>query len=126
METFKEQQQLDEAIDIKKALKKVKGLSDKQMNFISRLPMPVLTSIVNQLSTVVAHNDLEEAPLVMNDMDMVKTILSKIENDIGNLNIKKQLEKAWPKIQLLAKMAGYKVTKSAQTKGRMFRSDIKK
>ena len=96
------------------------------MNFISRLPMPVLTSIVNQLSTVVAHNDLEEAPLVMNDMDMVKTILSKIENDIGNLNIKKQLEKAWPKIQLLAKMAGYKVTKSAQTKGRMFRSDIKK
>ena len=126
METFKEQQQLYEAIDIKKALKKVKGLSDKQMNFISRLPMPVLTSIVNQLSTVVAHNDLEEAPLVMNDMDMVKTILSKIENDIGNLNIKKQLEKAWPKIQLLAKMAGYKVTKSAQTKGRMFRSDIKK
>ena len=126
MKTFKEQQQFDEAIDIKKALKKVKGLSDKQMNLISRLPMPVLTSIVNQLSTIVAHNDLEEAPLVMNDMDMVKSILTKIEKDIGSLNVKKQLEKAWPKIQLLAKMAGYKVTKSAQTKGRIFRSDIKK
>ena len=70
--------------------------------------------------------DLDEAPLVMSDMDMVKAILGKIEDDISKLSMKKQMEKAWPKVQSLAKMAGYKVTKTAQAKGRIFRSDIKK
>lgn len=70
--------------------------------------------------------ELDEAPLVMNDMDMVKAILKKIEDDISKLSIKKNLEKAWPKVQALAKMAGYKVTKTAQQQGRIFRSDIKK
>ena len=70
--------------------------------------------------------ELDEAPLVMSDMDMVKAILGKIEDDISKLSMKKQMEKAWPKVQSLAKMAGYKVTKTAQAKGRIFRSDIKK
>ena len=70
--------------------------------------------------------ELDEAPLVMNDMDMVRAILGKIEDDISKLSMKKQIEKAWPKVQTLAKMAGYKVTKTAQVKGRIFRSDIKK
>ena len=70
--------------------------------------------------------DLDEAPLVMNDMDMVKSILKKIEDDIMKLSLRKKIEQAWPKIQILSKMAGYKVTKTAQEKGRIFRSDIKK
>ena len=36
------------------------------------------------------------------------------------------MERARPKVQALAKMARYKVTKTAQEKGRIFRSDIKK
>ena len=60
MKPFKEQQQIDEAIDIKKALKKVKGLSNKQMQVIAQLPMPVITQIVNQLTAVVAQNNLDE------------------------------------------------------------------
>ena len=70
--------------------------------------------------------DLDEAPLVMNDMDMVKAILKKVEDDIAKLSLRKKIEQAWPKIRILAKMAGYKVTKTAQEKGRIFRSDIKK
>ena len=69
---------------------------------------------------------MDEAPLVMGDMDIVRSILKKIEDDLDKLKVKKQFEKGWVKVQALAKMAGYKVTKTAQVKGRIFRSDIKK
>ena len=35
--------------------------------------------------------ELDEAPLVMSDMDMVKAILGKIEDDISKLSMKKQI-----------------------------------
>jgi hypothetical protein len=116
----------------KKNIKKIKGLTKDQINMLATLPTPVITSLINQLGMVVSSNDpvqeesIDEAPLVMSDMDMVKSIMQKIEDDISKLSIKKQMEKAWPKVQALAKMAGYKVTKTAQAKGRIFRSDIKK
>ena len=69
---------------------------------------------------------MDEAPLVMADMDIVKSILDKIEDDIQKVKVKGQLERAWPKIQALAKMAGYKVTKAGQAKGKTFRFDLKK
>jgi len=69
---------------------------------------------------------MDEAPLVMADMDIVKSILDKIEDDIQKVKVKGQLERAWPKIQALAKMAGYKVTKAGQQKGKTFRFDLKK
>ena len=47
-------------------------------------------------------------------------------SDIVKVKLKGQLERAWPKIQALAKMAGYKVTKAGQAKGRTFRFDLKK
>ena len=122
--------ELDEALknkqDIKKALKKVKGLTDKQAQIITTLPMPVITSIVNNLSMIVAQKEVKESPLVADDMGIVKSILDKIESDLHKLHIKKQFEKGWPMVQQLARMAGYKVTKSKQAKGRTFRYDIKK
>jgi len=69
---------------------------------------------------------MDEAPLVMSDMDIVRSILSKIEDDLDKLKVKKQFEKGWSKVQALAKMAGYKVTKTAQAKGKTFRYDLKK
>ena len=69
---------------------------------------------------------MDEAPLVMADMDIIKSILDKIEDDIVKVKLKGQLERAWPKIQALAKMAGYKVTKAGQAKGKTFRFDLKK
>tara|TARA_Y100000356_G_C11109144_1_gene208628 strand:+ start:40 stop:375 length:336 start_codon:yes stop_codon:yes gene_type:complete len=69
---------------------------------------------------------VDEAPLVMADMDIVKSILDKIEDDLHKLKIKGRFERGWPMIQSLAKMAGYKVTKTAQAKGKTFRYDLKK
>lgn len=72
------------------------------------------------------QNQVDEAPLVANDMEIVRSILSKIEDDFSKLSIKQQFEKGLPKLQVLAKMAGYKITKKGQQKNRTFRYDIKK
>lgn len=69
---------------------------------------------------------VDEAPLVMNDMDIVKSILSKLEKDFNNLIMKKQLEKGWPKLQMIAKAAGYGISKTKQKDGRTYRYDLKK
>ena len=66
---------IDEKIDIKKALKKVKGLSNKQVQLLLALPAGTLTSVVNQLSTLVAANDpLEE--------NILNNIISKAKEDM--------------------------------------------
>ena len=54
---------LDESVDIKKQLKKVKGLTKKQMDFLLTLPTPVLTTMINQLSSLAMGEDLEEKGL---------------------------------------------------------------
>lgn len=68
----------------------------------------------------------EGSPLVMSDMETVNAIVQKIMDDMHKLKIKGQFERAWPKVQALAKMAGYGVTKSGQSKGKTFRYDLKK
>lgn len=72
------------------------------------------------------QKQVDEAPLVANDMEIVRSILSKIEDDFSKLSMKQQFEKGLPKLQVLAKMAGYKITKKGQQKNRTFRYDIKK
>jgi len=72
------------------------------------------------------QKQVDEAPLVANDMEIVRSILSKIEDDFSKLSLKQQFEKGLPKLQVLAKMAGYKITKKGQQKNRTFRYDIKK
>lgn len=77
MKSFKQfnESKIDEKVDIKKALKKVKGLSNKQVQLLLALPAGTLTSVVNQLSTLVAGNDpLEEKVL--------NTIISKAKEDM--------------------------------------------
>jgi len=120
------------ASDIKKAMNKVHGLTKKQMATLSTIPVPMLTTFINQLSTLVSDKEapkkpeITEAPLVMDDMGIIKSILNKIEDDLSKLIVKKQLERGWNKLQILAKMAGYKITKTAQAKGKTYRYDIKK
>jgi len=70
--------------------------------------------------------NLDEAPLVMRDMDMVKTLFSKIEDTMQKNNRSKKSEKNWPVLQQLAKMAGFGITKSGQDKNKSFRYDLKK
>jgi len=73
-----------------------------------------------------SYNLDEGSPLVMSDMETVNAIVQKIMDDMHKLKIKGQFEKAWPKVQVLAKMAGYGVTKSGQNKGNTFRYDLKR
>lgn len=122
-------QTVDEALskkDIKKALQKVKGLSDKQLSLISTLPMPVITNIVNQLSTIVASNDPLEEKLVASDLSILDAVLNKIKDDVISDKVKGQFEKSWPKMQALAKMAGYGITKKMQTKGKAYMWKLRK
>ncbi len=60
---------LREDKDIKKALSKVKGLTKKQIQMLLTLPSPVLTSMINQLSTLV--------------MSEVQDFMKTVEEDMG-------------------------------------------
>lgn len=72
------------------------------------------------------NEGVEEAALVMDDMAILNSILGKIKDDIMKDKLKKRFEKSWPKMQALAKMAGYGISKKAQTKGKTYRWELKK
>lgn len=78
------------------------------------------------MKTFKEQSNLDEAPLVMNDMDMVNTLFHKIRDDMMKAKRKKQDEKNWPIIQQLAKLAGYGITKKGQAKDKSYRYDLKK
>ena len=148
-----EEAELDEAsVDLlRKKLKKVKGITKDQIQTIAAMPTPVLTSLINQLSMIVSQKEdvkenvtftgnnsyigqaqgelpkeLEEAPLVASDITILDGILSKIKDDIIKDKLKGRIEKSWPKMQQLAKLAGYNITKKMQPKGKTYRWDLKK
>lgn len=78
------------------------------------------------MKTFKEQQGIDEAPLVMNDMDMVETLFKKIKKDIEKDHRNKRGEKNWPKLQLLAKLAGYGISKKGQDKNKTFRYDLKK
>ena len=131
MKTFKEQQKLSEkdmtAISSwKKKIKKVKGLTKQQMQILQTLPTPVITALINQVGMVVAHNDPLEEKLVAADLSILDTILSKIKDDVIDDKVKGKFEKSWPKMQALAKMAGYGISKKMQSKGKSYMWKLRK
>lgn len=89
----------------------VEGPKKKVAKFIMSLPEQV---------------EVDEASYVANDMEIVRSILNKIEKDFDKLSLKKQFEKGWANLQSLAKIAGYGVTKNKQATGRTYRYDLKK
>ena len=62
---LKQELDLEEKVDIKKVLSKVKGLDKKAAQVIASLPMPVITSMINQMGSLmagdIAEENLEEA-----------------------------------------------------------------
>jgi hypothetical protein len=78
------------------------------------------------MKTFKEQSNLDEAPLVMSDMDMIDTLFNKIKDDMLKAKRKNQGEKNWPALQQLAKMAGYGITKAGQAKDKSFRYDLKK
>jgi hypothetical protein len=53
-------EELEEGVDVKKALKSVKGISKKQTEMLMALPSSVLMNLVQQLSSIVMGEELEE------------------------------------------------------------------
>lgn len=49
-------EELEESLDIKKALQKVKGLTKQQIQVLQTLPTPVLTQMINSLSLVMGED----------------------------------------------------------------------
>jgi hypothetical protein len=70
--------------------------------------------------------NLDEAPLVMNDMDMAAALFKDIKDKMMKNSRQKNREKNWPMLQQLAAMAGYGITKKGQSKEKSFRYDLKK
>ena len=69
--------------------------------------------------------ELEEGPLVMDDPKLLDGIFEKLEDKWAKLKRRNEKD-AFAFMQTLAKMAGYGLSKSKQTKGKSFRYDLKK
>ena len=140
---------ITESVKFKNALKKVKGLSKKQIEFMLTLPTPVLTSMINQLSTIVAGDDehpphvkdkekekkkvvlkgsfksvqesklLTQGKLVTSIDQVFDIITKKLKSEMGK-RYKKDAEDGLSYINSIAKMVGMKATDKKQGKNRMF------
>lgn len=67
-----------------------------------------------------------EEKLVASDIDILDTIIDKIKDDISKDKIKGRFERSWPKMQVLAKMAGMGISKKMQAKGKTYLWVLKK
>ena len=65
--------------DVKKQLGKVKGLSKDAYNQLITLPMPVLTTMVNQLSGLVASYDMKE------EVELDENLVMKAQFKVGDM-----------------------------------------
>ena len=78
------------------------------------------------MKTFKEQTNLDEAPLVMSDMDMIDTLFHKIKDDMLKAKRQKKDEKNWPVLKSLAQIAGYGITKKGQAKDKSYRYDLKK
>lgn len=78
------------------------------------------------MKTFKEQQEIDEAPLVMNDTDMAAALFKDIKDKMMKNSRQKNREKNWPMLQQLAAMAGYGITKKGQSKEKSFRYDLKK
>lgn len=141
---------ITENVKLKNALKKVKGLSKKQMDFMMTLPTPVLSTMINQLSTLVMGDDDEHPPHVKDKEKEKKKVVLKgslasvqearlmtdgklVSNvsqvlDVIAKKLKQEMGKRYKKnqkdgmqfINSLAKIVGMTASDKNQTKNKLF------
>ena len=70
-------------------------------------------------------NQVDEK-LVASDLNILDTIMTKIRDDITKDKINKRFEKSWPKMQQLARIAGYGISKKMQQRGKTYLWVLKK
>ena len=125
MKTFKQhirEKDMTAISSWKRKLKNVKGLTKDQLQMISQMPTPVLTALINQVGMIVAQKEIEEAPLVMSDGDILdsiwKEVKPKLEKELKRGNVETS--------NMIARLAKFKITKAGQSRGRSFRYDLKR
>ena len=135
--------------DILKKLKKMKGVSDALAQEIVKLPMPVITSMINQMGMIVAGDDehpphvkdkekekkkvilkgslasVNEAQLVTDGkivtgvLQVLDIITKRLKSEMGK-RYKQDAKDGLAYINSIAKMVGMKATDKKQVKNRMF------
>ena len=135
--------------DILKKLKKMKGVSDALAQEIVKLPMPVITSMINQMGMIVAGDDehpphvkdkekekkkvvlkgslasvneaqlMTDGKIVTGVLQVLDIITKKLKSEMGK-RYKKDAEDGLAYINSIAKMVGMKATDKKQVKNRMF------
>ena len=128
--TLREKKDLTAVSSWKRKLKNVKDLTKDQLQMISQIPTPTLTALINQVGMIVSQKEghcdddreVEEASYVASDSDILDSIWKEVkktlEKDLSRGNTEK--------VNMIARMAKFKVTKAGQQRGRAFRYDLKK
>jgi hypothetical protein len=110
---------IEESVDIKKQLKKVKGLTKKQMQMLATLPSPVVTQLVQQLSNLVMGEEIKEGKYVASRLEVLSYVLKMIEKKVTK-EIEKNQERGIGIINQLASYVNAKVTDKKQKDNKLF------
>ena len=110
---------VEEKVDVKKALSKVKGLTRKQMEVLASLQQSQLVVIAQQLSGLVMGEELKEGKLVAPTHVIIKTITDKLHKKITDLYSKRPYD-GISMVKQVAKMIGMTVSDKGQKKGVLF------
>ena len=110
---------VEEAVDIKKQLKKVKGLTKKQAQMLATLPSPVVTQLVQQLSNLVMGEDIKEGKYVASRLEVLSYVLKMIEKKVTK-EIEKNQERGIAIINQLGSYVNAKVTDKKQKDNKLF------
>ena len=109
---------IEEAVDIKKQLKKIKCLTKDQIRVLSTIPTPMLTTVVNQLSTLMM-SEVKEGKLVTDWRSILEYIFKNIMKMVEK-EYEKNPEKGIGMINQLGSYVRMKVTDKKQEKGKLF------
>ena len=110
---------IEESVDIKKALKKVKGLTKKQLEVLSTMNTTQISVVVNQLSSLVMSEAVKEGKLVTDWRSILEYIFKNIMKMVEK-EYEKNPEKGVGIINHLGSYVKMKVTDKKQEKGKLF------
>ena len=110
---------VEEKVNVKKALSKVKGLTKKQLEVLASLQQSQLVVIAQQLSGLVMGEELEEGKMVAPTHSIIKTVTDKLNKKITDLYSKRPSDGVGM-LNQIAKMIGMTVSNKGQAKGMLF------
>ena len=112
-------EEIEEKVNVKKALSKVKGLTKKQLEVLASLQQSQLVVIAQQLSGLVMGEQLEEGKMVAPASRVIKRIADEIRDKMQDLYSRRQIDGV-KLINQLAQMVGMTVSDKMQKKGTLF------